>query len=65
MEVPGTRVVLYGEVESCTSSIGTIAAVVSHGLVKQRAVPPQEIDRAVERKKLFEAYPAKHTYQEG
>ncbi|MGA2275087.1 MAG: type II toxin-antitoxin system RelE/ParE family toxin [Bryobacteraceae bacterium] len=41
-----------------------IAAVVSHGLVKERAVPPKEIDRAVERKKRFEANPARHTYEE-
>ncbi len=43
---------------------GAIAAVVSHGLVKERVVPPKEIDRAVERKKRFEANPAKHTYEE-
>jgi hypothetical protein len=41
-----------------------MAAVVSHGLVKERVVPPKEIDRAVERKKRFEANPAKHTYEE-
>jgi len=43
---------------------GAVAAVVSHGLAKERAVPPKEIDRAVERKKRFEANPAKHTYEE-
>ena len=43
---------------------GTMAAVVSHGLVKERVVPLKEIDRAVERKKRFEANPAKHTYVE-
>ena len=43
---------------------GTVAAVVSHGLVKERVVPPREIDRAVERKKRFEANPLKHTYRE-
>ena len=43
---------------------GATAAVVSHGLVKERVVPPKEIDRAVERKKRFEANPAKHTYEE-
>ena len=42
----------------------TVAAVVSHGIVKERAVPPREIDRAIERKKRFEANPAKHTYEE-
>ena len=43
---------------------GKVAAVVSHGLVKERIVPPREIDRAVERKKRFEANPAKHTDEE-
>jgi phage-related protein len=43
---------------------GRVAAVVSHGLVKERMVPPGEIDRAAERKKLFEQDPAKHTYEE-
>jgi phage-related protein len=43
---------------------GAIAAVVSHGLVKERVVPPKQIDHAVERKKRFEANPAKHTYEE-
>jgi hypothetical protein len=43
---------------------GAAAAVVSHGLAKERVVPPKEIDRAVERKKRFEANPAKHTYEE-
>jgi phage-related protein len=43
---------------------GTMAAVVSHGLAKEREVPPKEIDRAVERKKRFEANPEKHTYEE-
>jgi hypothetical protein len=43
---------------------GAIAAVVSHGLVKERVVPPKEIDHAVERKNRFEANPAKHTYEE-
>jgi phage-related protein len=43
---------------------GNIAAVVSHGLIKERAVPPKEIDRAIERKKRFIANPAKHRYQE-
>jgi phage-related protein len=43
---------------------GTVAAVVSQGLIKERAVPPKEIDRAVARKKLFEANPRRHTYEE-
>jgi phage-related protein len=43
---------------------GAMASVVSHGLVKERLVPPKEIDRAIERKKRFEQDPSKHTYQE-
>ena len=43
---------------------GNIAAVVSHGLIKERAVPPKEIERAIERKKRFTTNPSKHTYQE-
>lgn len=43
---------------------GTVAAVVSHGLVKERDVPPIEIDRTVLRKKRFEANPSRHTYEE-
>jgi len=41
---------------------GQSAAVLSHGLVKERVVPPKEIDRAVERKKKFESGPEKHIY---
>ncbi len=43
---------------------GAVAAVVSHGLVKERAVPPKEIDRAVGRKNRFAANPERHTYEE-
>jgi phage-related protein len=43
---------------------GTVAAVVSHGLAKERVVPPKEIDRAVARKKQFELDPRRHTYKE-
>ncbi len=43
---------------------GTVAAIVSHGIVKERAVPPKEIDLAMERKKRFAANPAKHRYKE-
>lgn len=43
---------------------GSIAAVVSHGLVKEREVPPQEIDRAVQRKRRFHQDPAAHTFEE-
>ena len=43
---------------------GNVAAVVSHGLMKESIVPPKEIDRAVERKKRFERAPQQHTYEE-
>jgi hypothetical protein len=43
---------------------GAIAAVVAHGIVKDGAVPPREIDRAIERKKRSEANPAKHRQEE-
>ena len=43
---------------------GAVAAIVSHGIVKERAVPPKEIDRALGRKKRFEANPAKHRQAE-
>ncbi|HEV3203637.1 MAG TPA: type II toxin-antitoxin system RelE/ParE family toxin [Gemmataceae bacterium] len=41
-----------------------IAAVVSHGIIKERIVPPNEIEKAVERKKRFEKDPERYTYQE-
>lgn len=41
-----------------------IAIVLSHGIIKERAVPPAEIDLAVKRKRTFAANPAQHTYRE-
>jgi phage-related protein len=41
---------------------GNTAAVISHGIVKESAVPPKEIEKAIERKKKFESDPAKYTY---
>jgi len=41
-----------------------VAVVLSHGLVKERAVPPVEIDRAIERKRIFDRNPMKHTHKE-
>jgi len=39
------------------------AAVVSHGVIKQQAeVPPKDIDRAAQRKKLFESDPRRYTF---
>ncbi|MCY2995002.1 MAG: type II toxin-antitoxin system RelE/ParE family toxin [Planctomycetota bacterium] len=43
---------------------GATAAVLSHGLVKERVVPASEIDAAIERRRRFVADPAKHTYRE-
>ncbi len=42
---------------------GRVAVVVSHGLVKEKAVPPREIDLAVRRKGRFEATPERHTFK--
>ena len=43
---------------------GNVAAVLSHGLAKERQVPASEISRALERKARFEANPKRHTYEE-
>jgi phage-related protein len=37
------------------------AVVVSHGLIKERAVPPVEIDRAIWRKARFSSNPGAHS----
>jgi len=42
---------------------GSAAVVVSHGLVKEQAVPPAEIDRAIRRRQMFEAGPDAHTFR--
>lgn len=39
------------------------AAVLAHGIVKEKIVPSADIERAVERKKKFEKAPETHTYQ--
>jgi len=41
---------------------GRALAVVSHGVVKKDKVPSVEIDRAIVRKKRFEADPENHTF---
>ena len=41
---------------------GRAAVVVTHGLVKEDIVPPREIERAIRRKKQYEANPARHTF---
>ena len=43
---------------------GREAVVVSHGLVKERAVPSREIDLALKRKAQFGANPGSHTHEE-
>ena len=42
---------------------GNQVVVLSHGLKKEKEVPPQEIARAVERKRSFEDDPKTHTFQ--
>jgi hypothetical protein len=43
---------------------GKIAAVASHGIVKEDKVPPKEIDKTIERMRKFEQNPKAHTYKE-
>ena len=43
---------------------GRMAAVLAHGLVKEREVPAKDIQAALERKRLFEQDPHRHTYRE-
>jgi len=42
--------------------IGSMAAVVSHGLTKEAKVPAHEIDLAVQRKALCESDPERYIY---
>jgi phage-related protein len=44
---------------------GRVAAVLAHSLVKDREVPPREIEEAIRRKRKFELDPKGHTYSEG
>jgi len=43
---------------------GQNVAIVAHGLVKEREVPKEDINRALERKLRFEQAPEQHTYHE-
>ena len=43
---------------------GNLAAVLAHGLVKERAVPSKAIDEAIKRKERFAGNPNAHTYRE-
>lgn len=40
---------------------GNTAAVLASGIIKERAVPPGEIERAAQRRLRFETDPEKHT----
>jgi phage-related protein len=44
---------------------GNKAAVVSHGLIKERVVPPKEIDLAITRKTRLTTHPHRHTFRPG
>jgi phage-related protein len=43
---------------------GRATAVLSHGVVKEDRVPPNEIDRAADRKRQFDRDPSRHTFAE-
>ena len=43
---------------------GNLAVVLSHGIIKEREVPPKEIDKAIQRKRRFQANPKRHTHEE-
>ncbi len=43
---------------------GNIAAVVSHGIIKEDKVPPKEIETAIERMIKFIQNPKDHIYEE-
>src|SRR3990167_5947457 len=40
---------------------GPVTAMLAHGITKEREVPSQEINKALERKRKFELNPEKHT----
>jgi phage-related protein len=42
---------------------GPQAAILAHALTKEDEVPTSDIERAIERKKLFESNPRAHTYE--
>jgi len=41
---------------------GKTAVVLTHGIVKERVVPPKEIDRAIDRKNRFLSSPSRHRF---
>ena len=44
--------------------VGQNVALLTHGIMKERRVPPSEIALAVKRKRRFEENPADHIYKE-
>lgn len=40
-------------------------AVLSHGIIKEKEVPPKEIDLAIANRALYIKDPEKHTFEEG
>lgn len=46
------------------SFCGRQIAILTHALTKEDVVPAADIERAIQRKKLYEANPQKHTYKE-
>jgi len=43
---------------------GSVAALISHGIIKEDKVPPKEIEKAIERMLKFVRNPKIHTYEE-
>jgi phage-related protein len=43
---------------------GNVAAVLSHGLIKEKQVPDREIDRAVKFRRKYLEDPDRHTHEE-
>ena len=44
---------------------GRNVAILAHSLTKEGAIPAVDMERALKRKRLFEASPEVHTYEEG
>lgn len=43
---------------------GRNVAILAHAIIKEDAVPPIEIERAIQRRAAFVANPSKHTFRE-
>lgn len=42
---------------------GRTVAVLAHGIIKERQVPPKDIERAIDRKLKFQQNPERHSHQ--